>query len=416
MSDIPISSRINRQICLMFNQEEYIGNIYDSKWFRKTVDENIRLYPELFPCEIHDGYLMKDISLSKKMSIPIRRIEIGGINYTIRPSFVMPYMTGMTDEVEKALFYRKFSVPFWALAYGFGRDAMYWFRMEQSLGRYSLVGTTIRNPADLPENLDADEKHSWLLGQKVYAATTVGNGCILGAAVVKEAGEESLKEAYGVFKKEVKYLHPKYAPKTVGTDGWAATKKAWNFHFCSTFIICCFLHVFIKIRDRAKKKYKEIYQEAASKLWDCYKANNKTTFVQRVRRLAEWAVKKGVPDVILKPIEKLRKNIHEYSAFYDFEGSHRTSNMLDRLMQGMDRHLFSTRYFHGTLTSANYSIRAWALIHNFAPFNPMTIKMNDGYKSPAERLNRFSYHDNWLHNLLISASMGGFRRAPHNPL
>jgi len=62
----------------------------------------------------------------------------------------MPYMTGITDETKKALFMRKFNVPFWALSYVFGKDPMYWYRIEQSLGQNSIVGTTIRNPADIP--------------------------------------------------------------------------------------------------------------------------------------------------------------------------------------------------------------------------------------------------------------------------
>jgi hypothetical protein len=93
------------------------------------------LWPELFPPEIVDGYQMKDDHFSKKQSITIRRIEIAGIAYTIRPSFVMPYMTGLTDEIENALFFRKFGVPFWALSRVFGKDPMYWYRIEQALGR-----------------------------------------------------------------------------------------------------------------------------------------------------------------------------------------------------------------------------------------------------------------------------------------
>jgi len=82
----------------------------------------------------------------------------------------------------------------------------------------------------------------------------------------------------------------------------------------------------------------------------------------------------------------------------------------------MDRHLFSTQYYHGTLISANLNIRAWALIHNFAPFNPRTVEVKNGLRSPAETLNGFSYHSNWLQNLLISASLGGYRQGPPNPL
>ena len=85
-------------------------------------------------------------------------------------------------------------------------------------------------------------------------------------------------------------------------DGWKATRNAWKFLFSSVVIICCFLHVFIKIRDRAKKKYKDIFDEAASKLWDCYYAENKIAFSHRIRRLVEWCKKNNMPSVIANPI------------------------------------------------------------------------------------------------------------------
>ncbi|ASF48625.1 hypothetical protein CEK71_03100 [Methylovulum psychrotolerans] len=86
--------------------------------------------------------------------------------------------------------------------------------------------------------------------------------------------------------------------------------------------------------------------------------------------------------------------------------------MLDRVMQRMDRHLFGTQYFHGGRATAELNIRGWALIYNFAPSNPMTVKKHLGKKSPAERLNGFSYQDNWLENLLVSASLQGVRASP----
>ncbi len=103
----------------------------------------------------------------------------------------------------------------------------------------------------------------------------------------------------------------------------------------------------------------------------------------------------------------------------DLAGNHgnsRTSNMLDRLMQRMDRHLFSAQYFHGSKKAAELSIRGWTLIQNFAPWNPRTVKKHHGYHSPAVRLNRFLYSECWLENLLISASLGGYRTPPQNPL
>jgi len=414
--DTKSTTRHNRNICLPFSQDIYNENIENPINFRKCINERIELFPELFPPEIATGYLMKDSYCSKKQLIMTRRIEIAGIPYTIRPSFIMPYMTGLTDDIEKALFLRKFSVPFWALSRMFGKDPMYWYRIEQALGRNSIVGTTVRKPGDIPNHLAADEKHTRILGNKVYVATTVGNECILGASIAEDAGEEALTGAYKVFKDESQCLKPTYTPTTVNIDGWKATRKALSFLFTSVVIICCFLHVSIKIRDRGKKKYKDLFFQVSSKLWECYNAKNKAAFSQRIRRLHEWCNKEKVPDIFVKPIEKLRNNIALYMVAYDHPKAHRTSNMLDRLMQRMDRHLFSTQYFHGSISAAKLSIRGWALIQNFAPSNPRTVYKYNGFQSPAERLNSFRYHDNWLHNLTISASLGGYRSVPQNPL
>jgi len=406
----------NRTITLPFDQEKYLEVVQDFKLFRNELDAIIKTSPELFPSDILMGYRMKEIRYSKKMELPARRIEVGGISYTVRPSFVMPYHTALTEEVEKAIFLRKFNVPFWALSHVFGKDPMFWYRIEQTLGRNSIVGTTIKDPNLLPQHLAADEKHSRLKGEKIYVATTVGDQCILGAAISENAGEDGLMEAYGKFQQEACNLNPEYDPKSVNTDGWLATMKVWGQLFTNICVICCFLHVFIKIRDRSKKKYRDLFNIVADKMWDCYKATSKSSFSQRVRRLYEWAKNEQVPDVILKPIKKLKENIFRYSTAYDLPGCHRTSNMIDRLLQRMDRHLSATFYFHGTLVSAELSIRGWVLIHNFAPCNPTTTKKHNGWCSPAERLNKSGYHKSRLQNLLISASLGGFRSMPPNPL
>lgn len=393
-----------------------MDTIENPKMFRNKLDTFIDELPELFPEGIRNGYSLKEIRHPKKSEVPTRRILVGTVSYTVRPSFVMPYHVALADDVEKALFLRKFDVPFWAISRVFGKDAMFWFRTEQSLGRNSIVGTTIKDPGLLPEHLAADEKHSRIRGEKVYVATTVGAQCILGACVSENAGEKDLKEAYGKFRQEALNLNPEYSLKSVNTDGWKATIKAWKSLFPWVFVICCFLHVFIKIRDRSCRKFREIFRDAADKIWNCYEAPTKASFSQRVRRLYEWAKMEKMPDVILKPIKKLKENLTSYSKTYDLPGCHRTSNMVDRLMQRMDRHLFSTSYFHGSPESAELSIRGWALIQNFAPCNPITVKKHGGLRCPAEWLNKSRYHEDWLQNLLTSASMGGFRSSPPNPL
>ncbi len=129
---------------------------------------------------------------------------------------------------------------------------MYWHRLECSLGRSSLVGTTVQAADRLPRHLVADEKHTTLGGEKVYLAATAGCGCCLGLALAEAAGNDDLEAAYGVFRDEARRLDPEYRPETVNTDGWPATQAAWRALFQGVTIIVCFLHAFLKIRDRAK--------------------------------------------------------------------------------------------------------------------------------------------------------------------
>ena len=236
------SSRGQRTICLPIPEETYRQIIDDSTAFRGTLDDWFRRAPELFPANFAQGYQLKDGRVSTKQRLRIRRILLkGGTAYSIRPSFLMPYLTARTADVQGPLFLRRFGVPFWALARVFGHDPMFWYRLECGLGRFSIVGTTVRQAA-LPAHLVADEHHQSCDGQKVFIATTVGAGCCLGAEPAPTAGADDLTAAYGVFKEEAQDVTPEYAPTTVSTDGWAATQAAWKALFTQVVILLCFLH------------------------------------------------------------------------------------------------------------------------------------------------------------------------------
>jgi hypothetical protein len=76
----------------------------------------------------------------------------------------------------------------------------------------------------------------------------------------------------------------------------------------------------------------------------------------------------------------------------------------------MHRYFEAGHHLHGSREAGARRCRAWALLYNFTPWGPDTRRANDGPRSPAERLNRHRYHDNWLQNLLVSASLAGYRR------
>ena len=124
----------------------------DRKAFREYLDQHIALHPELFPAEIDQGYCFHGFRTSAKLGYVTRRIRLiaNGEAYQIRPDFVMPYMIGTTEEVEKGLYLRTFGVPFDAIAYVMGRDPMYWYRASQAFGRPSIVGTTVKEGESFP--------------------------------------------------------------------------------------------------------------------------------------------------------------------------------------------------------------------------------------------------------------------------
>ena len=402
-----------KTICIPCSDTEYEKIIDDKDAFKKYIVHLYSVYPELFPINMCDGFVFNGFQpLSVKLGLRIRRIMIGNEkeSFSVRPSFAMPYMTAFTKDIEKAIFLRRFDVPFWVITHVFGRDDMYWERIENSFGRYSIVGTTVKKPENQPKDVVADEKHSKRKGKKVYVATTVGNEVILGAAVSLGAGAKDLTVAYQEFADEVKNVDPDYVPETVNTDGWDATQKAWLKLFPRITIILCFLHSFLNIKLRCSKKLRRLYFEIGDRVWEVYRAETKKSFAQRIRRLREWADKNVSNDVVLSKILALCNKKDRFIVAYDHPDSHRTSNMLDRLMRWMDEYLFNRKYFHGTVESAKLTIRAWALLRNFQPYCPRTLGKNTELVSAAEKLNGFRYSDNWLENLLISASMGGYRR------
>ena len=396
-------------LCLPICKEDYLQIIDSPEHFRPWIDQAFRRSPELFPVAFAKGYTLKDSRFSTRLGLRIRRIRCTttGRSFSVRPSFVMPYMTGWTDEVEGPLFLRAFGVPFWALARVFGRGPMYWYRMEVALGRNSIVGTTLRK-AKLPEHLLADEHHQTRDGEKNYIATTVGDGCCLGAALSQTAGVEDLTAAYGVFKQEAQDVQKDYQPRTVNTDGWASTRQAWLGLFSLVVILRCFLHGWLAIRNRGKLSAG--FETLSEKVWDAYHASDRRSFAQRLRRLWEWAQQQVSTAWVLEQVKKLCGRAKEYGEAYRQVGGHRTSNMLDRVMRGMNRYFDDGQHLHGGEDASERHCRAWALLFNFRPWNPATARANEGWRCPAERVNKYRYHDNWLHNLLVSASLAGFRR------
>jgi hypothetical protein len=97
--------RGHRTICIPCSQQEYERVVDDPKEFRRLLDQQIEATPDLFPPEIGRGYRMKDVYRSRKTGCKLRRIQLRNLRcYLVRPSFLMPYLSGHTEDVQAPLF------------------------------------------------------------------------------------------------------------------------------------------------------------------------------------------------------------------------------------------------------------------------------------------------------------------------
>jgi ribosomal protein S19 len=132
--------------------QDYSVLVNDTKAFRAYLDKQIETHPELFPKGIEQGYCLHGFVESQRLEMRTRRLRLKSNRqaYQLRPDTVMPYMVGMTQEVEKGLYFRRYGVPYEGIAHVLGHSAMFWWRATQGLARASIVGSTVKDPEALP--------------------------------------------------------------------------------------------------------------------------------------------------------------------------------------------------------------------------------------------------------------------------
>ena len=303
-----------RQIVIPLTREQYEACWHDPVQVRALLDQTMAESPELFPPCLGDGYALHGFArASRKLDgIRLRKIRPrgGGETFHLRPSFVMSYMAGTTDELAYPLLLASFGVPMWVLTLGYGHNEMFWYRHVERLGRNSLVGTTVRDPARLPEHLAADEHHVDWSGEKGYIATTAAEGCLLGIALTKSADDAHLAVAYGDFAAEARDVKLDYVPQSVNTDGWACTQNAFRSLFAGIAVILCFLHGFLKIRERCHKQQNH---ELHRRVWEVYRAPTVEDFRRLMNELWAWCATQTWTSSVRDMVAKLWKKTGQFT-------------------------------------------------------------------------------------------------------
>jgi hypothetical protein len=221
--------------------------------------------------------------------------------------------------------------------------------------------------------------------------------------LTSSADDDHLLEAYGVFAAEARDIKPDYTPETVNADGWAATRNAFQALFPTIAVVLCFLHGFLKIRDRCRKAH-----DLHRRVWEVYRAATAEEFRRLMSELQQWCGTQTWTVSVGEMLAKLWAKTESYAVAYDHPGCHRTSNAVDRPMNRLCRLMYAGRGLHGHQGSSELRLRGWALLMNFRPYAPRGKRIRP-YDSPAHRLNGKRYHEHWLHNLMTSTSLMGFR-------
>jgi hypothetical protein len=116
-----------RTMRLPLAASEYDRFLSDRAYAKARLDALYEDFPAVFPDAFPWGYALDGLTeASIKQESRCRRIRLdqGQMVFAIAPPFVMPSMTGRTQEVDDALFLRRLHVPCWAIAHVCGRDAM----------------------------------------------------------------------------------------------------------------------------------------------------------------------------------------------------------------------------------------------------------------------------------------------------
>lgn len=159
----------DKTICLPIEEGiEYDVLVQSPHEYRAYLDKMMEKYPELFPLEMEKGYKLQGLLISKRQNLITRRIRLKANKeaYQVRPDFVMPYMSERVELAEKALYLRSKGLSDEGIGRVLGKSEKHWYSVCQSLGRMSLVGSTVKSEEKLPQHLVADEKHSECQGKK----------------------------------------------------------------------------------------------------------------------------------------------------------------------------------------------------------------------------------------------------------
>ena len=145
-------------------------------------------------------------------------------------------------------------------------------------------------------------------------------------------------------------------------------------------ILLCFLHAWLKIRDRAKH-LKELFAEVSRRVWEAYHAPDRRSFGQRLRRSGSGPTG-HLSGVVLEKVLDLCEQARPVVDRVPPPRGHRTSNMLDRA-DARDEPLLRPRPTPARLARGlPAALPSVGVVVELRPWHPATTRENEGLAMP----------------------------------
>ena len=243
---------------------------------------------------------------------------------------------------------------------------MCWHRLERAPGRFSLVGTTVKDPERLPPHLVADEKHTTLAGTKIDLVGHAGGGCCLGLAWAEKADQDDLTMLTACFGMRLGIWIEVSAPdgqhRRLGRNAGGLANALQGSDADPLLPPCV-------SEDPGARPAPEGDVRGAAGAGLGGVPRSRCPHV-----LAATSPVAGVSFEASRQADRAGEGASlcdKREAFvkaYAHPGCHRTSDPMNQFVHRLDYHLYCTQHLHGTAAEAEQRLRGWALIHNFAPW------------------------------------------------
>jgi len=290
--------------------------------------------------------------------------------FTIMPHFALRYSSLPPMEAKRALHAMQGGLSLESCATVFEHiSVMGLYRLVCALGRTGLVSLLTRCRLSLPKYLQADEKHSFCLTEKVYLPTMTQGRVIWHLGYSTDKSAASFKQIYGQFEQQAHQIEPHYQPVGILTDGFESTRKSLHELFPQTALGNCIRHAADRLASKLTGVTKELRETLCQEFRQIlFEGGSLRTIGQKLRRFTEKVTKLTGEKNGQHLREWFKRKKEGWYTVWRDQQMPQYSTLLDQLHNTLDRKLFMMKGFHHPHGNQADFLTGLAMMFNITPY------------------------------------------------